>query len=149
MLAKVSSRVSTKRLLRVVIASASAAALLAFSAVGVRNIYAFFAAGDEIDRRHAAALESLGYDNTRMLVAPYQLTVRYRYYHFPAAWAFPPNNQPTLELLMSRFDVGTLILDNDHPLLQNPTVLARLGFYKEQVFVVDGVNYVVYKRPAP
>lgn len=147
-LVRVSARLDVRRLILVGAASIFGASLSVFSLVGVKNIYAFFAAGDEIDRRHATAVESIGHDDSRMLVTPYQLSVRYRYDHFPVVFALAPYNLHTLELLAARFDIGTLILNENHPLLQNPAALARLGFYREQLLSVNEVNYIVYKRPA-
>jgi hypothetical protein len=129
--------------------SLGAVFLLGVSLVSVRSMFTFFVDQDVIDQRYANVLETVGHDNTRMLVTPFDLSVRYRYYHFPVPWAFLPYNQPTLELLAARFDIGTLILNDNHPLLQNPAALAGLGFYKERVLTIDKANYVVYKRPAP
>jgi hypothetical protein len=147
LLVRVASRVVSRRVLTV-LASISVIVVLVLTLAVVRNIYHFFAAGDEIDRRQANALESVGHDNTRLLVTPYQLAVLYRYNHFPVVWSFPPNNQPTLEILAARYDIGTMILDGNSPLLQDPAMLATLGFYKEGGLTVDDFNYVVYKRGA-
>ena len=149
LLAKLTSRVAVRRPTAVQAAIIGAAALVVFSLAVVINMFTFFADQDVVDRRYANALETVGHDNTRMLVTPFELSVRYRYYHFPVSWAFLPYDQPTLELLAARFDIGTLILNNKHPLLQKPATLAGLGFYKERVLTIDGANYVVYKRPAP
>jgi hypothetical protein len=148
LLAKVVTCIASERLSLTVAVGVSVVALLLSSLGVVKNMYTFFADQDVVDSRCAAALESVGHDNARMLVTPFDISIRYRYDHFPVRWAFAPHNQPTLELLAARFDLGTLILPDDHPLLQNPAALARLGFYKERVLTIEKANYVVYKRPA-
>lgn len=148
LLAKVTWRVTARHATQVA-ASAGAVAFLIFSLVVVRNMFTFYVEQDVVDCRYGKALETVGHDNTRMLVTPFDLSIRYRYDHFPVPWAFLPYDQPTLELLAARFDIGTMILRNDHPLLQNPAMLAGLGFYKDRVLTIGGVNYLVYKRPAP
>ncbi|MGZ8842356.1 MAG: ArnT family glycosyltransferase [Pyrinomonadaceae bacterium] len=149
LLAKVVTRIASERLSLTIAVGVSAVALLLFSLSVVKNMYTFFADQDVVDSRSAAALETVGHDNARMLVTPFDISIRYRYDHFPVPWAFAPYNQPTLQLLVSRFDVGTLILPDDHLLLQNPAALAGLGFYQERVLTIDKANYVVYKRSAP
>lgn len=121
--------------------------LLVFSFITVRNMYSFFAQYDQLDSGFAAALEGANIDRTRMLVTPFEMSTRYRYDHFPVYWAFIPANRPTLEMLAGRFDIGALILKDQHPLLQDPKVLADFGFYREQALKINELNYVVYKRP--
>jgi hypothetical protein len=146
LLAKVVARIAPEPLALTVAVGVSALALLLFSLSMVRNMYTFFADQDVVDARAAAALETIGHNNARMLVTPFDISIRYRYDHFPVQWAFAPYNQQTLELLASRFDVGTLILPDDHPLLQSPAALAGLGFYQERVLMIEKTNYIVYKR---
>lgn len=145
LLAKIIYRGSERRSLSVAV-GVSALALVFLSLGVVRNMYTFLTAPDATDIAYANTLETVGHDNARMLVTPYELAVHYRYHHFPVPWAFLPYNQPTLELLTARFDVGTMVLKDDHPLLKNPTGLTELGFYKQQALTIDKVNYVVYKR---
>jgi len=121
--------------------------LLVFSLITVRNMYSFFAERDHFDRGFAAALDQIDIDRNRMLVTPFEISTRYRYDHFPVYWAFIPANRPTLEMLAARFDIGALILKDTHPLLKDPRTLADFGFYREQVLVINDLNYVVYKRP--
>jgi hypothetical protein len=142
---KIFRRIPTRQ--PVLITILGLAALLAFSLLIVSSMYTFLAAQDATDLKYAAALESVGHNNTRMLVTPFGLSTRYRYDHFPVRWAFLPENPPTLNLLATRFDIGTLILRDDHPLLNDPATLAALGFYKEQTLVIDSFNFLVYKRP--
>jgi hypothetical protein len=148
LLAKVTSRVQGKQLALTAV-SVSLVGVLIFSLVVARNMFKFYVDQDVVDCRYGNALETVGHDDTRMLVTPFDLSILYRYYHFPVSWAFLPYDQPTLELLAARFDIGTMILNYDHPLLQNPAVLGELGFYEERVFRIDGHNFVVYRRPAP
>jgi 4-amino-4-deoxy-L-arabinose transferase-like glycosyltransferase len=121
-------------------------AILAFSVAVVKTIYAVVARGDLVDAKYAAALESVGHENGRMLVTPADMSVRYRYDHFPVRWSFVPNNPDTLDLLAARFDIGTLILQDDHPLLERPATLAELGFHRERMLAIENFTYVVYKR---
>ena len=122
--------------------------LLGGTVISVREMFTFFTTQDGIDQTYALALESIGHDDTRMLVTPFDLSVRYRYSHFPVSWAFLPYDQPTLELLAARFDIGTMVLRDDHPLLQNPAMLSSLGFYKDRELRIGGSTFDVYKRPA-
>jgi hypothetical protein len=148
LLVRIGSKVCARRLPLVVAASASVVAMAVLSLGVVRGMSNWFTKGDVIDRKYETILETIGHDDTRMLVTPPQMSVRYRYYHFPVDWAFLPHNLPTLKLLAARFDIGTLVLDNTHQLLQEPSTLAGLGFYKDRDLTIDGVHYVVYKRPA-
>lgn len=146
LLAKVIYGGSGRRSLSVAV-GVSALGLLLFSLGVVRNMYTFLTEPDAADIAYSKTLETLGHDNARMLVTPYELAVHYRYNHFPVPWAFLPYNQTTLELLTARFDVGTMVLKDDHPLLKNPAGLTGLGFYKEQALTIENVNFIVYKRP--
>lgn len=116
--------------------------------LSVRAMFTYFTNQDGIDQTYALALESIGHDDTRMLVTPFDLSVRYRYSHFPVSWAFLPYDLPTLELLAARFDIGTMVLKDDHPLLQNPASLSALGFYKDRELRIGESKFDVYKRPA-
>ncbi len=117
-----------------------------FSLAVVRNTYTFFADHDATDVSYASALEAVGHDNKRMLVTPFDISIRYRYDHFPVPWSFTPYNQPTLELLAARFDIGTMMVDDDDSLLRDEADLVNLGFYKDRVLVIGEHKYVVYKR---
>jgi hypothetical protein len=113
----------------------------------VKAMFLFFTNQDGIDQTYAIALESIGHDDKRLLVTPFDVSVRYRYSHFPVSWAFLPYDLPTLKLLAARFDIGTMVAREDHPLLQDPASLAALGFYKDRELRLSGSRFEVYKRP--
>lgn len=130
-------------------ATITASLLFVLSIGAVRNIYTLFADQDSRDLRFAAALSRVQIDSTRLLTTPYEMATRYRYDHFPLRWSFLPSNGATLELLASRFDIGTMVVPENHPLTTDQTLLRSLGFCKEQVLVIEHEdNYVVYQRPS-
>lgn len=123
------------------------AACLFILSLGIfRSMHVYFSDRDAFVRSPEVLLESLNHDDTKMLVAPVQLSVWYNYEHFPVVWSFPPQNEATLALLASRFDIGTLIVDAKHPLLKDPTALDAWGFYIARDFSLGSVKYFVYRR---
>jgi hypothetical protein len=125
----------------------SVALLCALSLGAVRDMYTLLTAQDTIDREFAAALSKLDIDQHRVLVSPHEVSTRYRYDHFGLVWSFLPNNRPTLDLLASRFEIGTMIVPENHALTTDSAALASMGFARQQVFSVVNQNYVVYVRP--
>jgi hypothetical protein len=122
--------------------------LFVLSIAAVRDMYTLFATQDSRDLRFAAALSHVHIDSNRLLTTTYEMATRYRYDHFPLLWSFLPYNGPTLELLSSRFDIGTMVVPEHHPLSADPALLASLGFCKDRVlFIENEDNYVVYQRP--
>lgn len=121
-------------------------AMFLFSLAVVRNMYRFFAAQDATDTAYAVSLESIGHDNSRMLATPFDVSIRYRYDHFPLPWSFTPYNEETLKLLTARFDVATLVVEDDAPLLRNESNFINLGFYKDRTLMIGDRKYVVFKR---
>ncbi len=124
------------------------------------SVYGASRAGDalrrttEVQDRALEVLEQIRHDPNKVLIAPFEIMMAYSVSHYPVKVSFPPTNQRTLEAIMDRFEVGTLILPTSY----------RLGritdeFLEENGFGAIGkvawilssgdskAHYNVYRRP--
>jgi hypothetical protein len=62
---------------------------------------------DEMDRR---VIEELAHDDSRVLVAPWWMSMSYVLAHHPVRFSFVPSNDRSFGLLSARYPIGTLIL---------------------------------------
>ncbi len=95
-----------------------------------------------------ALMESVGHDDSTLLMAPGDMMARYAVHHYPVAAAFPPANEGTLALLEQRWPVGTLILSRrmvGWKLKQEKFHLDTLPPYRKGVSC-EGNLYSVYQR---
>lgn len=90
-------------------------------------------------------LESLGHNDTYVLVAPWQLAIDYVYQHHPVRWSFLPANRETLALLDSRYPIGTILLPADNTGLTQEDILES-GFVQTAERYYAGHQYLVYGR---
>lgn len=59
-------------------------------------------------------LETLHHDDTRLLVAPFWLSLPYVLQHFPVDWSFLPTDRRTLVRLSENYRIGTIVLPVSH-----------------------------------
>lgn len=92
-------------------------------------------------------IERLEHDDRRVLVAPLHLAINYASSHFPVKLAFVPVSQRGFEVLMSKFDVGTIILpvyiERDQVSVKD---LEVMGFYLESVREFSETKYYILKN---
>ena len=96
-----------------VMLSAAAVAFLAWQVnVGVsafQNIEAALA----FDQQMLTQVEAVRHDDRTLLVCHPTLGLVYVLRHYPVKWSFVPANDRTLQLLASRYRIGTIIQDAD------------------------------------
>lgn len=103
-------------------------------------------------------LEQIGPDNKKVIVAPSKLYQGYGYKHYPVKWSFIPANKQTLDLLASKFDIGTVVLPvslYSNPLISddfehnNPLVsddFKEIGLSLVQKVQFQGEEFLIYKK---
>jgi 4-amino-4-deoxy-L-arabinose transferase-like glycosyltransferase len=90
---------------------------------------------------------SLSHDDQRVLVAPLHLAVNYTKNHFPVKLAFVPVSKRGFEALISKYDVGTIVLpiyiERDQVSVED---LESMGFRLESVKVFSQTKYYILKN---
>ena len=107
---------------------------------------------DTADERANRFIEDLHHDDTTMLVAPHLLGIPYLNQHYPLNFSFVPANAETLQLLCSKYKVGTLILNPFDAIDLKPSDIEAQGLllYSRYHIIdpehLDG-HYLIFKRP--
>ncbi len=127
-------------------------AVVAFSAIAAVSTLATRAQctqrDDALEAYDTMALDMLHHDDRRMLVAPYEIAMRYAFDHYPVKYSFSPGDIATLEMLEERFDVGTLICPTSGTEALPAAQLLKRGYRLRGTFTASDLNtYAVFTRP--
>jgi hypothetical protein len=126
----------------VIVAAVLAATLVTFEAVEVGGALWWYRSVGVNEDADAAFVESLHHDDRRLLAAPWDLALPYVHRHYPVKWAYLPANAPSLDVLMKRFDVGTVVVPEGHPL---EDALPAAGFALEARRPYRGRTLMIWK----
>jgi hypothetical protein len=102
--------------------------------------------------RAVERMESLGIDESGVLVAPADLSLNYVLRHYPIRWSFIPGNDETFKLLAEKHRVQTVILfswdlEEGGRLSERTLNDAGLVRIREFQHVDPEVTYVLFQRP--
>jgi len=106
---------------------------------------------DELADANLAAVEAIGHDPAKLLVAPLDVIRRYAVEHYPVRASLVPANERTFALIFDRYDVGTVVLPLGTVLTgQIPaTFLTQRSFYLSGKRTFPGLtgtkNYLLYE----
>ena len=88
-------------------------------------------------------------DDSLALVAPWEISLDYAFWHHPIKWAFLPANRYTLELLARTAPIGTVLLPQPQPDDRvSADDLRRIGLAEVGVVTIRRAPYLLFKRPA-
>lgn len=94
------------------------------------------------------AIESVGHDDEKVLVAPLNFAITYMDEHYPLKLAFVPESDEIFELLYQKYEIGTIIYpvpeEGDEP--GYITRMEEYGFTQAESFQFNGVTYLVFKH---
>jgi hypothetical protein len=111
-----------------------------------RQAVAGYDALDELDRR---VIEELAHDDSRVLVAPWWMSMSYVLAHHPVKFSFLPVNDRSLALLAQRHPVGTLILPAENLGTQlTREAVSSAGLRLSGSFDYQGHRLLVFRSPA-
>jgi 4-amino-4-deoxy-L-arabinose transferase-like glycosyltransferase len=109
-----------------------------------------YAPQNELNAAEARAeefFESLKIDDSRAVVAPGNLVLKYLLDHHPVRWSFMPANQRTMRLLMTKYDVGTVVYRAESWPQVTREELEQDGFRAARTARYNGAEIVVLERP--
>jgi hypothetical protein len=88
-------------------------------------------------------------DDRLALVAPWEISLDYAFWHHPIKWAFLPANRYTLELLARATPIGTVLLPQPQPDDRvSADDLRRIGLTEMGVVQIRKAPYLLFKRLA-
>ncbi len=90
-------------------------------------------------------MESAAPDRSRMLLSPFTVGLQYAFDHHPMKWGHLPANAATLDRVLKKYDVGTLLIPPNSTTL-TPADLERAGFRLDSEPSFRGERVGVYKR---
>jgi hypothetical protein len=102
---------------------------------------------DRWGQDNAAFIESVVGDDRRMIVSPFSLSLDYVNDHYPQAWAFLPENCPTMQLLAANYSIGTVIMPAQTGMPELKLCRTDLQFAEGRMW--RGIFYWVYRRVVP
>jgi hypothetical protein len=86
-------------------------------------------------------------DDSLALVAPWEISLDYAFWHHPIKWAFLPANRYTLELLARATPIGTVLLPQPQPDDRvSADDLRRIGLTEVGVVKIKKAPYLLFKR---
>jgi 4-amino-4-deoxy-L-arabinose transferase-like glycosyltransferase len=90
-------------------------------------------------------------DDRLTLVAPWEISLDYAFWHHPVKWAFLPANGYTLDLLARATPIGTVLLPQPQPDDRvSADDLRRIGLAEMGVVKIRKAPYLLFKRlPQP
>jgi 4-amino-4-deoxy-L-arabinose transferase-like glycosyltransferase len=100
---------------------------------------------EKIEANNLTFMETLPINKNKLLASPIWVSMAYVYKNYPSKWAFPPDDKKTLNLLIKKYDLGTLILTTNDAKkinLHNAVKKHELILKKKESY--NGENYLIY-----
>lgn len=122
------------------------------SVLSVRFMYKDAAGFDAFVDGFTRLVETLGHDDNTVLVSAFPYSAGYAFTHHPVRWALLPANEESLQMLASKYAIGTLILPRARRLDAFPLTDASLhsvGLTYERTVSYGGIEYGIYKHKIP
>ncbi len=119
---------------------------VALSTWGAQELLGDFARKGQEGSQCTENIKVLQHDSSKVLISRGLECSDYIYYDFPAKWSFMPANLRTLQLLMKKFQVGTIIFDvNDPANKLFGSYLQNSGFVRSDV-KIGSKPFIIYKN---
>jgi len=133
--------------------AAGAAALVVLGLLGTLTVSAAreLRASDPVVDATLAELDALDHDDSQLIIVAHDVfseTMAFAVWHWPVPWSFLPSNEETLDLMLERYRVGTLIVYSRAAGSSGPQATAlggELRFVKP--ITINDREYYVYQRP--